>query len=194
MPEPTDFDSWFYSSTQYFDSWFYSNTQTTRTPLSELQTPIHDRICHLETLKEPQELKYPSCRGIGKIHIMKQYLANMTPPIQNPPQAYEYAEYIRRIKNLTLEASTDILDIEANTFLFEICPKELQNFKTSLYNIERETSAVYSDLCTWKASHTRPPAGASKERAAAVETKHTTLAQSPEPDQDGDTKGFKYGR
>ena len=85
-------------------------------PLTELPTPIHDKICHLEApLREVfQERQDPIGRVLGRIRIMKQYLANMTPPIQNPPQAYEYVEYIRRIKNLTLEANTDTLDVEAN--------------------------------------------------------------------------------
>ena len=113
----------------------------------------------------------------------------MTLPIQNQLQADANKIYIRRIKKLAFEARTDILDIEANTFLFETCFKELQNFKTSLYNIERETSAVFSDLYTWKASHTRPTGGANEECAEAVETKHTTQAPNPEPDHDGDTNG-----
>ena len=57
-------------------------------------------------------------------------------------------EYIRRIKNLTLEANTDTLDVEVNASLLEICPKELQDLKTSLYNIKRETSAVFRNMYT----------------------------------------------
>ena len=45
---------------------------------------------------------------------MEKYLASMTQPIQHPLQAYDYVEYIRRIKNLTLEANTDTLDIETS--------------------------------------------------------------------------------
>ena len=134
-----------------------------------------------------QELQDPIGRVLGRIRIMKQYLVIMMPPIQYQLQAYANMVYIRRIKKLTLKTSTDILDIEANTFLFEICPKELQNFKTSLYNIERKTSAVFSDLYTWKASHTRSTAGANEKCADAVETKHTAQAPSLEPDHDKDT-------
>ena len=83
------------------------------------------------------------------------------------------------------QANTDILDIETN-HRKDILSTDLKN---SLCQIELETSAIYSDLCTWKASHTRPPAGASKEHAAAVETKHTTLTKSPELNQGRDTKG-----
>ena len=46
---------------------------------------------------------------------------------------------------------------------------------------------MYNDLCIWKASHAKPPAGANEERAATVETKHTTLTGSLEPEQDRDT-------
>ena len=69
---------------------------------------------------------------------MEKYLANMTRPVQNPPQAYEYVEYIRRIKNLTLEANTDIET--GDPF-----PRELQDLRNSLYNIEHETSTIFWD-------------------------------------------------
>ena len=60
---------------------------------------------------------------------------------------------------MTLEANTDLLDIIAD-YENDIEATELENFKASLYNIERETSAAYNDLCAWKASNTRPPARA----------------------------------
>ena len=64
---------------------------------------------------------------------------------------------------MTLEANTDLLDIKAK-YKNNIKATELEDLKTSLCNIERETSAIYNDLCTWKApdtrpTNTRPPAG-----------------------------------
>ena len=91
--------------------------------------------------------------------------------------------YSKTLQTKIQEANIDILDIEAN-HRKDILSTELEDFKTSLYNIERETSAVYNDLCTWKTSHARPPAGANEECAATIEAKHTTLAQSPEPERD----------
>ena len=44
-------------------------------------------------------------------------------------------------------------------------------------------------LCIWKASHARPPAGANTEHAAPVETKHTTLTGSLEPKENRYTSG-----
>ena len=93
---------------------------------------------------------------------------------------------------MTQEVYTDILDIEVN-HRKDIVLSELKDLKTDLHNIECETSKVYSHLCTWKASHARPPAGASEECTAAMETNHNTLAQSPEPDRDGDTEGGNKG-
>ena len=78
------------------------------------------------------------------------------------------------------EASVDILDIEAN-HRKEIPPTELENLKTSLHNIKRETLTVYNDLRKWKTSHTRPPAGANEGYATTLEEKHTTSTLSPEP-------------
>ena len=89
---------------------------------------------------------------------------------------------------MTQEAYIDILEIEANQKA-DICSLELQNVKASLHNIERETSAAKSHLCTWIASHTSHQAGNNEEHAAAIETKDTTLAKYPQPYRDGDTKG-----
>ena len=47
---------------------------------------------------------------------------------------------------MTLEANTDLLDIEAN-YKNDIEAAELNNFKAFLYNIEREMSAACTDLC-----------------------------------------------
>ena len=86
---------------------------------------------------------------------------------KGPP---DRSDNIKRIKKLTLEANTDLLDIEAD-YKNDIDATELENFKASLYNIERETYAAYTDMCIWKASNTSPPAGISGKYAAAVETK-----------------------
>ena len=93
---------------------------------------------------------------------------------------------------MTQQANTDVSDIEAN-HRKDISFTEFKNLKSSLYHIEHEISTVYSDLCTWKAPQTRIPPGASEEHAAAMETEHTTLTQSPEPNQDGDTEGITKG-
>ena len=130
----------------------------------------------------------------SRICDIKQYLME----IKLPVQVHIYVKNIKRVQELIFQANTDILDIEAyhredmgfsqnRDIAKDISIRQLGNFKTSIYNIERETSAIYSDLCTWKASQTRPPAGASEEHTAAVVTKHTTLAKSPELNQNGDS-------
>ena len=116
----------------------------------------------------------------------------MTSPIQNPLQEHVYGECIKKIQELIQQTNTEILDIEINHSK-TIFSKKLESFKTSLCQIDLETSAVYSDLCTWKAFNARPPAGANEECAAVMETKHTTLAHSPESDQVGDTEGGNTG-
>ena len=89
-------------------------------------------------------------RIFNRVHITEQCLVAMVSPIQSPFQAYTHGEYVKRIKELALEANTDILDIEANhrnDTTYREYLKEIQNFKTSLHNIERENSAIYSKLC-----------------------------------------------
>ena len=77
----------------------------------------------------------------SRIYTTKYLLTEMTTPIQSPPQELVHEGYIKRINELTLEANTDLLDIEANN-KNDIEAKELENFKASLYNIERETFAA----------------------------------------------------
>ena len=81
---------------------------------------------------------------------------------------------------MTQEANLDILDIEAN-YRKDIPSTELEDFRTSLHNIERETSAVYNDLCKWKTSLAKPPDGTSKECEATTELNRTTSTQNPDP-------------
>ena len=114
-------------------------------------------------------------RLCSRIHTTKFLLTEMTTPVQSPPQEIIYEGYIKRINELTLEANTDLLDIKAD-YENDIEATELENFKASLYNIERKTSAAYTDLCTWKASNTRPPFA---NNECSEPANHTNLA-SPE--------------
>ena len=97
------------TETTDFKDWFHNKDPTTNTP-PELSSPAYNKINQLEPClgETPQEPQDTRSRIHGRILIMEKYLANMTRPVQNPVQAYEYVEYIRRIKNLTLEANTDI--------------------------------------------------------------------------------------
>ena len=67
----------------------------------------------------------------NRIYIVKQRLTEMTSPIQSPLHEHIYREYIKRIKELTLEANIDLLDIKAK-YENDIEATELENFKTSL--------------------------------------------------------------
>ena len=53
-------------------------------------------------------------------------------------------------------------DIEAS-YENDIEPTELENSNASLHNIKRETSAAYTNLCTWKTSKTRSQAIVNKD-------------------------------
>ena len=79
----------------------------------------------------------------------------MAPPVQPPAQEIAYEGNLKRIREMTLEANTDLLDITAD-HESDIDATELENFKNALQDIERGTSTVYRDLCTWKASSNRP--------------------------------------
>ena len=87
---------------------------------------------------------------------MEVLLAEMTTPVQNPAQELAYSEYIRRINDMTFKANTDFLDIEAD-YKNDIDAAELDDFRTSITNIEHKTSATYADLCTWRASNAKAP-------------------------------------
>ena len=117
------------------------------------------------------ELSDLRSRILQRIQITTQHLTEMKSPIQSPLQEHIYGEYIKRIKELTLEANTDLLDIKAK-YEDNINAEELEDLETSLYNIEHETSAIYNDLCTRKATNSR----------------------DQEPDQDGDTERINEGK
>ena len=65
----------------------------------------------------------------------------MTTPVQSLAQELEHAEYIKRINDLTLEANTNLLDIEAE-YKDNIDATEFDDFRVSITNIERRTSAI----------------------------------------------------
>ena len=91
-----------------------------------------------------EDLKY---RISVRIFATKKLLTELVSPIQiqNLPQELAYEGYIKRSRDLTQEAKLDILDIEAK-YRKDIPSTELEDFRTSLHNMERETSAVYNDL------------------------------------------------
>ena len=134
------------------------------------------------------ELPDLKSRISDRIYITRDLLdAKLTSPIQiqNLPQELAYDGYIERSLELIREANVDILDIETN-HRKDIPPTELENFKTSLHNIKRETLTVYNDLCKWKTSHTSPPAGVNKRHATELEERHSTSAKNPMPEQYGE--------
>ena len=83
----------------------------------------------------------------ARIHTIEVLLGRMTAPVQTLTQKLEYTDTIKRINELTFEANTNLLDIEAEHGNDIEAPK-LAAFKTSLANIESRTSAAKTNLCT----------------------------------------------
>ena len=65
----------------------------------------------------------------------------MAPPVQTLTQEILYEGNLKRIREMTLKANTDLLDITAD-HESDIDATELENFKTALQDIERGTSTV----------------------------------------------------
>ena len=65
----------------------------------------------------------------------------MAAPVQSSAQEIAYEGNLKRIREMTLEANTDLLDITAD-HEGDINATELENFKTALQDIERETSTT----------------------------------------------------
>ena len=93
-----------------------------------------------------QELKN---RLYNRIHDTRNLLEEIETPIKDPLQEVTNEEHIRMLNEAILNANTDLLDIEAD-HKNSIGAAELEALKISLYDIERETSTAYNDLCTWK--------------------------------------------
>ena len=89
----------------------------------------------------------------SRIHTTRTLLTEITTSVQSQSQEIAHEEHTRRLNVLTHNANTDLLDIEA---VKDINATELEDFKASIYNIERKTSAVYNDLCTREAHNIRP--------------------------------------
>ena len=82
---------------------------------------------------------------------MEVLLATMTTPVQSLAQELERDGHIKRINDMTLEANTDLLDIRAD-HKDNIDATEINDFRISITNIERRTTAIYTGLCIWKTS------------------------------------------
>ena len=82
----------------------------------------------------------------ARIHDTRTLLMEITTP-KTPSQEIAHGEYIRRLDVLTLDANTDLLDTKA-IYGNDIDGMEFEDFKASIHNIERETSAVYNGLRT----------------------------------------------
>ena len=67
----------------------------------------------------------------------------MTPPIQTLAQEIAYEGNLTRVREMTLDVITDLLDITAD-YVVDIDPTELENFRANLQDIERRTSAFYT--------------------------------------------------
>ena len=78
---------------------------------------------------------------------MEDLLEGIRTPIQNSDQEPLYAENIRKIKGMLLEANTDPLDIEAR-YKNDIDTTEIGILRASITNIKRKTSAAHTDLRT----------------------------------------------
>ena len=104
-------------------------------------------------MSDLQELKSRLC---DRVRATRALLAGIKTPVKSPSQEVTNKEYIRRLNEMTLDANTDLLDIEADHGN-DIDATELEAFKLSLHNIEREMSTIYNDLCPWKVYSSMPP-------------------------------------
>ena len=76
---------------------------------------------------------------------------------------------------MTLEAKSSLLDLEAY-YRNDINTSELEDFRSSLRNIESKASAACDDLVAWKATNSKPPPqiGLNKgPKAASIKTAPT---------------------
>ena len=89
--------------------------------LAELKTGLQDKIRDIKTLLED------------------------TTMLRATAQEYEHSGYIRKINNITLEASAKFLNIEAR-HRGDIETIELNTFKASLTNIKQRKSEIFAGI------------------------------------------------
>ena len=128
-----------------------STSTSASVPLLVQTRPRRDLDTDSGVPLDPNQTRRPNMSSLqniisklrGRIHTMEVLLATMTTPVQSPAQALVHSGYIKRISDLTHEATTYLMDIDAT---------ELSDFRTSIINIGCRASAIYDDLCTWEAS------------------------------------------
>ena len=77
----------------------------------------------------------------ARIHTARTLLTEMAPPIQTLAQEIAYEGNLTRVREMTLDVTTDLLDIDVD-YVDNIDPTELENWKADLKDIERRTSTV----------------------------------------------------
>ena len=100
------------------------------------------------------ELPDPKSWLLDRIHYIRTLLMEITTP-KTPSHEIAQGEYIRRLNVLALDVNTDPLETES-AYGSDVNAMEFKDLKASIHNIERETSLVYTDLCTQEAHNTKP--------------------------------------
>ena len=85
-------------------------------------------------MSELQELKN---RLYNRNHATRDLLGGIETPVRSPSQEITNEDHIERLNEIILNANTDLLDIEAD-HKNNIEAAELEAFRISLYDIERE--------------------------------------------------------
>ena len=94
----------------------------------------------------------------------------MTTPIKDKAKEPMREENIERIRNMTLKIRSSLLDLET-CYRNDISTSDLEDFRSSLGNIESKTSTAYSDLVARRATNSDPQQAGLTMKPKAASTK-----------------------
>ena len=95
------------------------------------------------------ELQDLESRIHNRIVITKRLLSDIALPVQSTVQEHIYRECLKRIKDLTTQATQDLQDIKTKHGIGNNIDK-IEHFQVNLGIIKHRTRTTYTNICTWE--------------------------------------------
>ena len=85
----------------------------------------------------------------SRIHTSNHRITEMMTPIQSPAEETAQEDDINRVRNMTSEIESSLLDIK-NHHRKTLDVQEMRNFRSLLINLKNKTSSAHRRLADWK--------------------------------------------
>ena len=123
----------------------------------------------------------------NRIVITKKLLSDIASPVQSTVQEHIYRECLKRIEELTTQATQDLQDIRTKHEIKNSIDK-IKHFQVNLGIIKHRTHSTYTDLCTWEAQTKNQNKG--KDALSKEKETNNNLEETNKPPQVSPTKNL----